>query len=205
MREVFQLEQYQLFPYEMQMAVVEAVEAYYKQKDIMVMDGVIDRWCYHAMLSGAKSIESDFIVRHLQLGVDCENIETVLRALRRGEEADQVRVCMINGGTIPGDLLIESGYGEKGAISKLLSESGYEGLVEPVMQYHEHPYVFGDASANMKGKMLRETDYLICGSEPLYAYVQRVEHELSVLGSIAAMTAGEIDAAEIREKVPEFW
>ena len=205
MREVFAGEEYHLLPGEMEEAVREGIEAYYIQKDIMAMDAAIDNYCYKAMAVYGKNINSYFIRDHLVFRTDRENIRTVLRALRRGENKNVVFQCMIDSSKLPPHMLVESAFGEKGDLNSVLREAGYGQLTAAVEKYNENPYILEKTLAEIDGMLLRETDYQINGGEPLYAYVLRVEHELSVLGAMGAMTMGKIDPETIRNRVPQLW
>jgi V/A-type H+-transporting ATPase subunit C len=199
--QVFEEENYELFPDYMQQATEAAVLAYYHDKDIRRIDYAVDKAQAAYNLRTARKLESTFLISLFRVQIDLTNIRTMLRL--KFTESEQ-RNVLIEGGFVPLERL------ERGL------ELGYEqlGSLFFVTPYHRHVetgagYLAAEKSflkleqqcAEYLMGFLKTTVSITAGPQPVIAYFLTKEHEIRTVRLILTAKKNHLDTKLILDRI----
>jgi len=201
--EVFEQENYQLFPDYMQEAVERAVLAFYQNKDVRQIDYAIDSMQAEHNLRKARQLRDIFLLGLFKIRIDLTNIRTMLRL--KYTESEQRKV------------FLQGGYLEQERLEKGL-DGGYEslGMLFFVTPYHR--IVEAGASYLMSNKsflkteqqceqhltgFLKTTVSITAGPQPLVAYLLMKENEIRMVRLILTAKKNFLDTKLILDRIGE--
>jgi V/A-type H+-transporting ATPase subunit C len=176
--QVFEEENYQLFPDYMAEATEQAILAYYQNKDIRRIDYTIDRLQAEYNLKEAHRLKSIFLSDLFRIQIDLINIRTMLR-LKFTESEHR-------------DVFLKGGFIEQERLGKAL-DAGYEsqGQLFFVLPYHRvvetgANYLMSDKSflkieqqcEEFLTGFLKTTIQVTAGPQPIIAYLLMKENEI---------------------------
>ncbi len=201
--EVFEGENYALFPDYMAEAVEQAVLRYYVGKDIRQVDYAIDSVEAAYKLRRTRELDSIFLCSLFKIQIDLNNIRTMLRL--KWVESEQKNV------------LIEGGYLE---LERLLAglDTGYEGLagMSFATPYYEIleggvSYLTGEKSFLRLEKLceeylagfLKSTRQITAGPQPITAYLLAKENEIRKVRMILTAKKNRLDKKLILDRLAE--
>ena len=99
---------YEFMPREMKEAVAEATEQYGKSHDPQVIDIIMDKACYKAMLRRATRTGEDFLINIIKKQIDALNLKMFIRLREMGRQVDFFKKVYLDGGNIAEGLFISS-------------------------------------------------------------------------------------------------
>jgi len=199
--QVFEQENYTLFPDYMQEAVEQAVLAYYANKDIRQIDYAIDSAQAEYNLKKARKLESLFLLGLFRIQIDLTNIRTMLRL--KFTEAEQQSV------------FLKGGYIELERLQKGL-DVGYEGLgpLFFVTPYHRVVETGANYLASNKSFLkleqqceqhltgfLKTTIQITAGPQPIIAFLLMNENEIRTVRLILTAKKNHLDTKLILDRI----
>jgi V/A-type H+-transporting ATPase subunit C len=199
--QVFEEENYELFPDYMQQAVDRAVLAYYQNKDIRRIDYAIDSVQAQYNLKKARRLESLFLLGLFRTQIDLTNIRTMLRL--KFTEAEQRNV------------FLDGGYIERERLEKGL-DVGYEGLGQLFFVTPYHRVVEMGASYLTSNKsflkleqqceehltgFLKTTIQITAGPQPIIAFLLMKENEIRTVRLILTAKKNHLDTKLILDRI----
>ena len=207
--EVFEEENYSLFPDYMQEAVERAVLAYYQNKDIRQIDYAIDRVQAEYNLKKARRLESIFLLGLFRIQIDLTNIRTMLRLkFTKSEQGPRLAGMKRN-------VFLEGGYLELERLRSGL-DVDYEsiGPLFFVTPYYEIVQVGANYLASDKSFLRAEqqcaeflTGYLMttiqitAGPQPIIAFLLMKENEIRTVRLILTAKRNYLDTRLILDRI----
>jgi V/A-type H+-transporting ATPase subunit C len=199
--QVFEEENYELFPDYMQQAVDRAVLAYYQNKDIRRIDYATDSVQAEFNLKKARKLESLFLLGLFRIQIDLTNIRTMLRL--KFTESEQRNV------------FLDGGYIELERLEKGL-DVGYEGLgslffVTPYFRIVESgaSYLTSNKSflkleqqceEHLTG-FLKTTIQITAGPQPIIAFLLMKENEIRTVRLILTAKKNHLDTKLVLDRI----
>ncbi|MHC4395760.1 MAG: V-type ATPase subunit [Planctomycetota bacterium] len=199
--EVFEEENYSLFPDYMQQAVEQAVLAYYQNKDIRQIDYAIDRVQTEYNLKKAHQLNSVFLAGLFRIQIDLTNIRTMLRLKFTDSEQRNV---FLRGGYIALERLkhgLAIGYE---AIGPLFYTTPYYEVVEPGATYFMSNKSFLKLEQHCEEHLigfLKTTVRIAAGPQPIIAYFLMKENEIRTVRLILTAKKNDLDTKLILDRI----
>ncbi len=201
--DIFTNENYESLPPFMRNGVVEAVDAYYATRRVILLDLTMDRNMFEDLLDRAKKIESRLIVEHFRMSIDLLNLQTALRAREVNQETAIRERLFIPGGEIDLDILWALVDGGVEEIAAVAAECGLDRISRAAAEVPANPFAIERESDNTLLDHLRPTRFLIWGVEPAFSFGFAVEMELKILGIIISCRRAGLTPEWIKRRLPE--
>ncbi len=199
--QVFEQENYELFPEYMAEAADQAVLAYYKDKDIRRIDYAIDSIQAEYNLNRAGRLGSIFLSGLFRIQIDLTNIRTLLR-LKFAESEE--RNVFIEGGFIELERLqhgLELGYE---ALGPLFFVTPYHRIVEAGAGYSAANKSFLKIEQQCQEHLmgfLKSTIQITAGPQPIIAYLLMKENEIRTVRLILTAKKNHLDTQLILDRI----
>jgi len=199
--EVFEGENYELFPDYMAEAVEQAVLAYYQNKDIRRIDYAIDRLQAEYNLKIARRLKSIFLLGLFRIQIDLTNIRTMLRL--KYTESEQPNV-FLKGGFIELERFrhgLDIGYETLGA---LFFVTPYYDVVQVGANYLMSDKSFLRAEQQCSEFLtgfLKSTIQITAGPQPIIAYLLMKENEIRTVRLILTAKKNNLDTKLILDRL----
>jgi V/A-type H+-transporting ATPase subunit C len=199
--EVFEQENYELFPDYMADAVEQAVLAYYRNKQIPDIDHVIDSVQAQYNLKQAYSLKSIFLLGLFRIQIDLTNIRTMFRLKFTDSEQRNV---FLKGGFLALERLergLELGYE---ALTPLFFVTPYYRLVEAGAAYLSSDKSFLKLEQQCEEHLtgfLKSTVQITTGPQPIIAYLLLKENEIRTVRLILTAKKNNLDTKLILERI----
>lgn len=199
--EVFEQENYDLFPDYMADAVEQAVLAYYRNKHIPDIDHAIDAVQTQYNLKQAHRLNSIFLLGLFRIQIDLTNIRTMLRL--KFTESEQ-RNLFLKGGFIELQRLhrgIELGYE---ALAPLFFVTPYHRLVEAGAAYLSSDKSFLKLEQQCEQHLtgfLKSTLQITTGPQPIIAYLLLKENEIRNVRLVLTAKKNNLDTKIILDRI----
>ena len=199
--QVFEEEDYELFPDYMAEAVERAVLAYYQNKDIRRIDYAIDAVQAEYNLKSARRLKSIFLLGLFRIQIDLTNIRTMLRL--KYTESEQPNV-LLKGGFIALERLkggLDIGYE---ALGPLFFVTPYHRVVEAGASYLTSDKSFLRAEqqcAEFLTGFLKSTIQITAGPQPIIAFLLMKENEIRNVRLILTAKKNNLDTKLILDRV----
>ncbi len=199
--EVFEQENYELFPTYMQEAVDQAVLGYYQNKDIRRIDYAIDAVQAEYNLKRARRLRSVFLLGLFKIQIDLTNIRTMLRL--KFTESEQ-RNVFLEGGFIELERFrhgLDLGYEALGA---LFFVTPYYRIVDVGASYLASSKSFlkieQQCDEHLTG-FLKSTIQITAGPQPIIAYLLMKENEIRTVRLILTAKKNSLDTKLILDRI----
>lgn len=199
--EVFERENYELFPDYMAEAAERAVLAYYQNKDVRQIDYTIDGCQGRHNLQKARELGSIFLLSLFKVQIDLTNIRTMLRL--KLTESEQ-RNVFLAGGFLELDRLkkgLETGYE---AIGSLFFATPYHRVVETgagyLMSEKSFLKVEQQCEEYLRG-FLKTTIQITAGPQPIIAFLLMKENEIRTVRLILTAKKNSLDTKLILDRI----
>lgn len=199
--QVFEEENYELFPDYMQQATEQAVLAYYQNKDVRRIDYAIDDAEAQYNLRMARKLGSVFLLGLFKIHIDLTNIRTMLRL--KFTESEQ-RNVFLQGGFIPVERFIHGldlGYESLGA---LFFVTPYHHIVDIGANYLSSNKSFlkieQQCDEHLTG-YLKSTVRITAGPQPIIAHLLMNEHEIRTVRLILTAKKSHLDTKLILDRI----
>ena len=199
--EVFEQENYNLFPDYMADAVEQAVLAYYRNKQIPDIDHAIDVAQAQYNLKQAHCLKNIFLLGLFRIQIDLTNIRTMLRL--KFTESEQRKV-FLKGGFLELERLqrgVELGYE---ALAPLFFVTPYYRLVEAGAGYLNSNKSFLKLEQQCEQHMtgfLKSTVQITTGPQPIIAYLLLKENEIRTVRLILTAKKNNLDTKLILDRI----
>ena len=199
--EVFEAENYQLFPPYMQQAVDAAVLAYYQKKDVRQIDYAIDAAQADHNLATARDLNSAFLTGLFRMHIDLTNIRTTFR-LKLTESDD--RKVFLEGGFLETDRFrhaLDLGYE---AMVPLFFVTPYHRLIEAGAAYMTSNKSFLKLEQQCEEHLtgfLKSTVQITAGPQPIIAYLLLKENEIRTVRLILTAKKNALDTKLILDRI----
>jgi V/A-type H+-transporting ATPase subunit C len=199
--QVFQEENYQLFPDYMAEATEQAILAYYQNKDIRWIDYTIDQLQAEYNLKKARRLKSLFLIGLFRIQIDLTNIRMMLRLKFTGAE---YRNVFLKGGFIEQERLenaLNVGYESQGQLFFVLP---YHRLVEAGANYLMSNKSFLKIEQQCDEFLtgfLKSTVQITAGPQPIIAYLLMKENEIRNVRLILTAKKNFLDTKLILDRI----
>ncbi|MHC4617781.1 MAG: V-type ATPase subunit [Planctomycetota bacterium] len=199
--QVFERQDYSLFPDHMQQAADRAVLAYYQDKDIRRIDYAIDAVQAERNLTQAHRLESVFLIGLFRIQSDLTNIRTMLRL--KFTEAEQRNIFLPGG-------YIELEHLERGRdlayeqLPVLFFATPYHRLVETGARYLASNKSFLKLEQQCQEHLagfLKTTIQITAGPQPVIAYLLSKENEIRTVRLILTAKKNNLDTKLILDRI----
>lgn len=201
--QVFEEENYELFPDYTQQAIEQAVLAYYQNKDIRQIDYAIDSVQAEYNLNSARRLKSIFLVNLFRIQIDLTNIRTMFRLKFTESEHRNV---FLKGGYIQLERLTQAldiGYESQGQLFFVLP---YFQAVETAAGYLASDKSFLKAEQQCEqflNGFLKSTTQITAGPQPIIAYLLLKENEIRTIRLILTAKKNGLDTKLILDRLGE--
>ena len=199
--QVFEEENYELFPDYMQQAVERAVLAYYQDKDIRRIDYAIDAVQAEYNLKEARRLNSIFLLGLFRIQIDLTNIRTMLRLKFTESEHRNV---FLKGGYIELEWLKKGLDIDYAALGSLFFATPYHQLVEAGANYLMSDKSFLKAEQQCDEYLtgfLKTTIRITAGPQPVIAFLLMKENEIRSVRLILTAKKNFLDAKLILDRL----
>jgi len=199
--QVFEEEDYELFPDYMQQAAEQAILAYYQNKDIRRIDHAIDAVQAAYNLRRAKKLGSLFLLGLFRIQIDLTNIRTMLRLMFTESEQRNV---FLGGGFIELERFIaglDLGYEALGA---LFFATPYHRVVDIGAGYLASNGSFLKVEQQCEEHLmgfLKTTLRITAGPQPIIAYLLVKENEIRTVRLILTAKRNFLDTRLILDRI----
>jgi V/A-type H+-transporting ATPase subunit C len=177
-QEVFEQENYNLFPDYLQEAVEQAILSYYINKDIREIDYAIDRVESAYRLGKAYKLTSIFLQSLFRTQIDLVNIRTMLRLKWRESEQQGI---FIDNGFIELSRFRNGPKVEYDALAGLFFATPYYEIIESGVNYLKNNHSFLRLEQQCESHLmsfLKMTRSITAGPQPIIAYLLLKENEI---------------------------
>ncbi|MHC4891487.1 MAG: V-type ATPase subunit, partial [Planctomycetota bacterium] len=201
--EVFEEENYALFPDYMREAVEQAVLGYYQNKDVRRIDYEIDRVQAEYNLKKARRLKSVFLLGLFRIQIDLTNIRTMLRL--KFTESEQ-RNVFLKGGFIELERLKKGLDIDYGAMGSLFFVTPHHRVVETGANYLMSDKSFLTAERQCEDYLtgyLMTTIQITAGPQPIIAYLLMKENEIRTVRLILTAKKNSLDTKLILDRLAE--
>lgn len=201
LEQVFEEENYALFPEYLVEATEQAILAYYQDKKIPQIDHVIDRFEAEFKMAQARELGDVFLLNLFRLQIDLTNIRTVLRL--KHLDADQ-RNVLLPGGFLEMDRLREAFDHGYDGLGQLFFATPYYRIVEVGAGYVASDESFLKVEQQCDEYLtgyLRSTSQITAGPQPIIAYLLLKEHEIRTVRLILTAKKNLLDTKLILDRV----
>ena len=199
--EVFEAENYELFPGYMQQAVEQAVLGYYQKKDVRQIDFAIDAAEAEYNLAKARELKSAFLSGLFKIQIDLTNIRTMFRL--KFTESEQRKV-FLDGGFVELERFrhgLDQGYD---ALGPLFFVTPYQRLVEAGAAYLTSNKSFLKLEQQCEEHLtgfLKSTVQITAGPQPIIAYLLTKENEIRAVRLILTAKKNSLDTKLILDRI----
>ncbi len=199
--QVFEEENYTLFPDYMQQATERAVLAYYQDKDIRRIDYAIDAVQAEYNLKEARRLNSIFLLGLFRIQIDLTNIRTMLRL--KFTESDQ-RNVFLDGGFIELQRLKKGLDIDYAALGSLFFVTPHYRLVEAGANYLMSDKSFlriEQQCDEFFTGYLKTTIQITAGPQPIIAFLLMKENEIRNVRLILTAKKNSLDTKLILDRL----
>jgi len=199
--QVFEEENYALFPEYLAQAAERAILGYYQDKSIPAIDHVIDRCDAEYKVAQARQLGEVFLLNLFRLQIDLTNIRTMLRL--KYIEADQ-RNVLLPGGFLEMDRLREAMDHDYDGLGPLFFATPYHQIVDAGVGYlasHESFLKVEQQCDEYLTGYLRSTSQITAGPQPIIAYLLLKEHEIRTVRLILTAKKNLLDTKLILDRI----
>jgi len=201
LEQVFEEENYALFPDYLADATEQAILAYYQDKKIPPIDHAIDRFEAEYKVTKARQLGDVFLLNLFRLQTDLTNIRTVLRL--KHIDAEQ-RNVLLPGGFLEIDRLREALDHGYEALGQLFFATPYHRIVEVGAGYLASDDSFLKIEQQCDEYLtgyLRSTAQITAGPQPIVAYLLLKEHEIRTVRLILTAKKNLLDTKLILDRI----
>ena len=199
--EVFEAENYQLFPPYMQQAVNAAVLAYYQNKDVRQIDYAIDAAHAAHKLDTARRLKNAFLIGLFRMQIDLTNIRTMFR-LKFTESEN--RKVFLDGGFVETDRFRHGIDQPYEALAPLFFVTPYHRIIEAGAAYITASKSFLKLEQQCEDHLagfLKSTVQITAGPQPIIAYLLAKENEIRTVRLILTAKRNALDTKLILDRI----
>ncbi|MBN2138481.1 MAG: V-type ATPase subunit [Sedimentisphaerales bacterium] len=199
--QVFETENYDLFPDYMARAVEQAVLAYYQKKDIRQIDFAVDAVQAENNLKMAAEISSTFLLGLFRLKIDLTNIRTLFRL--KFAQSEETKVFLA-GGFVETERFRQALDLDYQAVAALFFATPYQKLIETGAAYLDAEKSFLKLEQQCDDHLagfLKSTLSITAGPQPVIAYLLAKENEIRTVRLILTAKKNRLDKKLIIDRI----
>ena len=199
--QVFDEDNYELFPESIGAAADQAVVAYYQDKSIPAIDHAIDRYEAQYKIRKAAEMGDVFLQNLFRIEIDLINIRTVFRL--KFSDAER-RNAMLEGGFVESDRLKQALEMGNEALGQLFFATPYHRIVEVGAAYFATEESFLKVEQQCEEYMigyLRSTSQVTAGPQTIVAYLLLKEQEIRTIRLILTAKKNNLDTKLILDRI----
>ncbi|WP_461205507.1 V-type ATP synthase subunit C [Clostridium sp. DL1XJH146] len=185
--------------------VEKLIEGEYDPQDI---DIILDNYMYKHILSAAREINEEYLMKYIKINIDLINIKTLLRVKKQNKGRDFLKKVLIEGGSIDLDTLISMLNESFENIISRLDHTDYNGVLRQGIDEFNKTGKFNlleKLSDNFIMNFIKDAKYVSFGVEPLIAYIFAKENEIKVIRIIMVGKLNNIAPEVIRERLRDIY
>lgn len=181
-------------------AMTSAASVLSRTGNPQLSDIEIDKAYFKELLSLSQSLEDDFITEYVKLLIDSANLRILVRSVRTGRDANFLGMALVPGGSVGVDSL-EASFGNNSLAafngsaleaSAKLGEEAMKGGTQTAFEL---------ACDNAALKHFEGTFFISFGPAPVFAYLGKLEWEITAIRMILTGKLTGISADVIRERL----
>ena len=203
--EIFEQENYERLPEDLQHAVEAAILGYYENKDIRRIDYELDRVEGQTRLERAVELGNEFIISLVRVRIDLYNIRTMLR-LKMAEREEETRF-FAEGGFVDTDKYRQGLEAGLETIPALFFATPYYELLEASIAYLRSEKSFlkleKECEDYVKG-FLKTTRSIASGPQPVVAYFLMKEAEIRTMRMVLTGKKNGLSSTLILDRLGEW-
>jgi V/A-type H+-transporting ATPase subunit C len=186
----------------------EMREAYDATRDPQAIDMTGDRLMYAQMLILAESLQSDFILKYVQMSIDIYNLRLLVRAKNMQRGSRFLRDSLLPGGLTDPDFMKESYDKPFDAIAARCYYAYFGDAVRLSEESYERNKNFATLEKltdNLLTAHIATAKYIAFGPEPLFAYLIARENEIRQIRIVITCKINGIDQDVLRERLRDLY
>ena len=196
-------------PREFILAIEKAETVHSLRPSPEVIDIVIDREMYEALLKKAQAIGIPFLTEQVQRKIDFLNLSIFLRAKKMKRDTRLVNHAFVSGGMIDPVKLGEAYEDESpDALMDVLSGTGYEFIARRGLELVEEGGSLAEIERFFAGAVsqsIRQARFVPLGPEPLIGYILAKQQELEIARLVIAGKAAGVSRDSMRERLRDAY
>lgn len=194
---------FELFPENMRAAAPEAIEAFARTKDPMLIDMIIDRAAYADIAANAMETNSDYLISLVKCRIDIINIMTAIRVTRLGSGIELLKKSLLTGGSLNENFFIEAFDGTEQKLFDELRNGNYSKLSDKAAAAGEKMKLgeLEKVCEEIYYALIDATRYLPYGSAVVIAYLAGKESEIKNARIVMAGKSSGLSGDVIRERL----
>ena len=203
--EIFEQENYERLPEDLQYAVEAAILGYYENKDIRRIDYELDRSEAQTRLKKALGLGNEFIISLVRIRIDLYNIRTMLR-LKLAECQEETRF-FFPGGFVDADKFKQGLEAGIETIPALFFATPYDELLEASIPYLRRETSFLKLEKECEDYVngfLKTTRSIAAGPQPVVAYFLMKEAEIRTVRMVLTGKKNGLNPKLILDRLGEW-
>ena len=192
----------------MREAIEEATKDFENSKDPQMVDIILDKYMFKAIIEIKESIKDRFIDKYVEAVIDSTNLKTLLRIKKQNKGREFFASVIIEGGTLDKDKLLGMLNDSVENIAIKLSFTDYAEFIKSGIEYYIKT---GSVSLleklvdNYIMDMMKDAKIIPFGVEPILAYIYAKETEIKVIRIIMVGKLNNISAEVVRERLRDIY
>ncbi len=195
-------------PHTMREAVEEAKADFETTKDPQMIDVILDRYMFKALVEIKKEINDTFVDKYVDALIDSTNLKTLLRVKKQHKGREFFTSVMIEGGSIDKDKLLGMLNDTPENIVTKLAFTDYADFVRAgIEEYTKNGSVslLEKLADNYIMDMMKNAKIIPFGVEPLLAYIYAKETEIKIIRIVMVGKLNNISAEVVRERLRDIY
>ncbi|EDS77463.1 V-type ATP synthase subunit C [Clostridium massiliodielmoense] len=192
----------------MQEAIEKSIKVFEEEEDPQKIDIVLDNYMYKEMVSRAKKINDEYLLRFLKINIDLINVKTLLRVKKQDKSRKFLEEVLLDDGEIKKEEFVEMFNLNVENIVNKLQYTDYLDVVKLGIEEYtqsKNLKILEKLSDNFIMNFIKDAKYVSFGSEPLIAYIFAKENEIKIIRIIMVGKLNNIDADVIRERLRDIY
>ena len=192
----------------MREAIEEAMSSFENTNDPQMVDIILDKYMFKALLHIKNEIKDTFIDKYVVALIDSTNLKTLLRVKKQNKGREFFASVIIEGGSIDKDRLLGMQNDAASNIATKLSFSNYAEFIKiGIEDYTKTNSVslLEKLVDNFIMNMMKNAKIIPFGVEPMLAYIYAKETEIKIIRIIMALKLNNISSEIVRERLRDSY
>ena len=197
-------ERWNELPPTMAKAVEDARDTLAHTGNPQLADFLLDRAYFKEFSDTAEALDSKFLKGYVQLLIDSTNLRSTVRTMRMGKDSEFLREALLPGGSVDTDRFLNT---DKDGLAAIFNHTVLENAAALGAEAVEGGGLtaFELACDNAVNSYISGAKLVSFGEEPLVAYVNAVEGEITAIRMILTGRLAGIEPGVIRERLRELY
>lgn len=195
-------------PIIMREAIEEATKDFENSNDPQMVDIILDRYMFKAIIQIKYSIKDRFVDKYVDALIDSTNLKTLLRVKKQNKGREFFTSVIIEGGSLDKDKLLGMLNDSVENIATKLSLTDYADFIKAGIEYYTKT---GSVSLleklvdNYIMAMMKDAKIIPFGVEPILAYIYAKETEIKIIRIIMVGKLNNISGEVVRERLRDIY